>query len=133
MSDIQVVFITVPNTATAARIATAVVRERLAACANIVPGVRSIYLWEGKVRDDRELLLVMKTTRRRYEALERRVKALHPYEIPEVIALPVGRGSGAYLKWVRESVRRHGKEPQKHETRNKHEARNPKQARNAKL
>jgi periplasmic divalent cation tolerance protein len=105
VSDALAVFVTVPNAVTAARIASAVVRERLAACANILPGVRSIYAWKGKVCDDRELLVVLKTTATRYEALERRVKALHPYEVPEIIALPVTRGSRPYLTWVRESVR----------------------------
>ena len=104
MSDAQVVLVTVPSPAVAARIATAVVRERLAACVNIVPGVRSVYVWKGRVRDDRELLLVMKTTRGRYAELERRVKALHPFEVPEVVALRIRRGSAAYLKWIRDTV-----------------------------
>jgi periplasmic divalent cation tolerance protein len=104
MSDVLAVLVTVPSPSIAARIATAAVKERLAACVNIVPGVRSVYVWKGKVCDDRELLLVLKTTRGRYPELERRIRALHPYEVPEIVALPVRRGSRAYLKWIRESV-----------------------------
>jgi periplasmic divalent cation tolerance protein len=105
MSDVLITLVTVPSPPIAARIATALVKERLAACVNVVPGVRSIYAWKGKVCDDRELLLVIKTTRRRYLELERRVKALHPYKVPEVIAVPVRRGSAEYLAWLRESVK----------------------------
>jgi len=104
MGDVLIVLVTVPSPPIAARIATALVKERLAACVNAVPGVRSIYAWQGKVCDDRELLLVIKTTVARYPALEARVKALHPYKVPEVIALRVKRGSEAYLKWVQETV-----------------------------
>ena len=104
MSEAQIVFVTVPTHAVGLRIAKAVVAERLAACVNLLPGVRSIYAWKGKVCDDRELLLIMKTTRARYAALERRVKALHPYDVPEVIAMRVVRGSRDYLRWVGESV-----------------------------
>lgn len=105
MSDVLAVLVTVPSAPIAARIGTALVKERLAACVNVVPGVRSIYVWQGKVCDDRELMLVVKTTRARYPELERRVKSLHPYKVPEVIALPVKRGSAAYLAWVRQAVR----------------------------
>jgi periplasmic divalent cation tolerance protein len=104
MSDVLVVLVTVPSPPIAARIATALVQGRLAACVNVVPGVRSIYAWEGKVCDDREMLLAIKTTAARYPDVEAKVKALHPYKVPEVIALRVKRGSEAYLKWVRDSV-----------------------------
>jgi periplasmic divalent cation tolerance protein len=105
MSDVLVVLVTVPSPPIAARIATALVKEKLAACVNVVPGVRSIYVWKGKVCDGKELLLAIKTTRARYPEVERRVKELHPYSVPEVIALPVARGSAAYLAWVREGVK----------------------------
>ncbi len=105
MSDVLVVLTTVPSPPIAARIATALVKEGLAACVNVVPGARSIYAWEGKVCDDRELLLLIKTTRARYPALEKRVKSLHPYKVPEVIAVPAKRGNTAYLAWVRQAVR----------------------------
>ena len=100
MTDALVVLVTTPSPERAAEIARAVVEERLAACGNVVPGLRSIYRWEGKVHDDAEALLVLKTTRARFEALRDRVFALHPYEVPEVIALPVEAGSARYLAWL---------------------------------
>ncbi len=100
MTDAIVVLVTAPGPDEAARIARAVVEERLAACGNVVPGVRSIYRWQGKIADDSEALLLLKTTRARLEALRARVLALHPYDVPEVLALPVEAGSAAYLAWI---------------------------------
>ena len=101
-----VVLITVPDEKAARKLAKPLVEEGLAACVNIVPGVRSIYRWEGKTCDEPELLLVVKTRRACFEALERRVRELHPYSVPEVIALPVVEGSAPYLDWVAASTRR---------------------------
>ena len=95
-----VVFSTCPDDATAHRIAEQLVAERLAACVNRVPGMRSTYRWRGQVQDEPEVLLVIKTTEDRYATLEMRLKALHPYEVPEIIALPVIAGSQPYLQWV---------------------------------
>ncbi|HEX9050084.1 MAG TPA: divalent-cation tolerance protein CutA [Anaeromyxobacter sp.] len=100
MTDALVVLVTTPSPERAAEIARTLVEERLAACGNVVPGLRSIYRWEGKVQDDAEALLLLKTTRARFDALRDRVLALHPYEVPEVIALPVEAGSAAYLAWI---------------------------------
>ena len=100
MTDALVVLVTTPTPERAAEIARALVEERLAACGNVVPGVRSIYRWEGKVQDESEALLVLKTTRARFGALRARVLALHPYEVPEVLALPVEAGSAPYLAWI---------------------------------
>ncbi len=100
MTDALVVLVTTPTAEKAAEIARAVVDERLAACGNVVPGLRSIYRWQGKVHDDAEVLLLLKTTRARFEALRDRVLALHPYEVPEVIAVGVEAGSAAYLAWI---------------------------------
>lgn len=100
MTDALVVLVTAPSPEAAAELARALVGERLAACGNVVPGLRSIYRWEGKVHDDAEALLVLKTTRARFEALRDRVLALHPYDVPEVIALPVEAGSARYLAWI---------------------------------
>jgi periplasmic divalent cation tolerance protein len=105
MTDALVVLVTTPSPERAAEIARAVVDERLAACGNVVPGLRSIYRWEGKVQDEEEALLVLKTTRARFEALRDRVLALHPYEVPEVIALPVEAGSARYLAWIADETR----------------------------
>ncbi len=105
MTDAIVVLVTTPSPERATEIARALVEERLAACGNVVPGLRSIYRWEGKVQDDAEALLVLKTTRARFDALRDRVLALHPYEVPEVIALPVEAGSARYLAWIADETR----------------------------
>jgi periplasmic divalent cation tolerance protein len=100
VTDVFVVLVTMPTAERAAELARTLVDERLAACGNVVPGLRSIYRWEGKVVDEPEVLLVLKTTRARFDGLRDRVLALHPYEVPEVLALPVEAGSAAYLAWV---------------------------------
>jgi periplasmic divalent cation tolerance protein len=98
--DALVVLVTTPTPERAAEIARAVVEERLAACGNVIPGLRSIYRWEGAIQDEAEALLLLKTTRARFEALKERILALHPYQVPEVIALPVAAGSAPYLAWI---------------------------------
>jgi periplasmic divalent cation tolerance protein len=100
VTDALVVLVTAPSAEKAAEIARAVVEERLAACGNVVPGLRSIYRWEGTVHDEGEALLVLKTARDRLDALRARVIALHPYDVPEVIALPIEAGSAPYLAWI---------------------------------
>ncbi len=105
MTEAIVVLVTAPTPDRAAEIARALVDERLAACGNVVPGLRSIYRWEGKVQEDEEALLLLKTTRGRFEALRERVVALHPYDVPEVIALPVEAGSAPYLAWIASETR----------------------------
>ncbi len=88
----------------ARRIARALVKERLAACVNVVPGVASIYAWKGKVEEAREALLLVKSTSARAKSLEARIRALHSYELPEIVTLRIG-GSAAYLRWIRENTR----------------------------
>ena len=104
MSDALIVFVTVPSAEDASRIGESLVSEKLAACVNVVPGIESIYRWEGKVTRDAEWLLIIKTTGERFEEMERRVKALHVYTTPEVVALKISRGSDDYLKWLREAT-----------------------------
>ena len=104
MSHELIVFVTTSNNDEAARIAEALVSERLAACVNIVPTIESIYRWEGKVTRDREALMIIKTTDERYPEVERRVKELHSYGTPEVVAISIERGSEDYLDWLRTSV-----------------------------
>ena len=99
-----VVLVTCPNKKTAEKLGHALIEGRLAACVNVIYGLTSIYRWEGRTCRDTEVLLVIKTRRLRLLALTRLVKALHPYSIPEVIALPIAGGSGAYLAWVRDST-----------------------------
>ena len=98
------VLVTVPNAETADKLGEALVGERLAACVNVIGGVRSIYRWKGAVERDAELLCVCKTTRAGFERLRARVVELHPYEVPEVVALPVELGHAPYLEWIRASV-----------------------------
>jgi periplasmic divalent cation tolerance protein len=102
--EVLVVLSTLPNPDKAAEIARILVEEQLAACVNIIPAVRSIYRWQGAVQDDSEALAVIKTTRDRYDQLARRLVQLHPYELPEVIGLPVAGGHAPYLAWVAGSV-----------------------------
>ena len=102
----MVVLVTSPDKKSAARLARVLVEERLAACANLVPGLRSIYRWEGKVRDESEVLLILKSRRAIFPALADRVRALHPYTVPEMLALPVSDGSAPYLRWLREATRK---------------------------
>ncbi|MFQ5520492.1 MAG: divalent-cation tolerance protein CutA [Candidatus Methylomirabilia bacterium] len=101
---------TVPSVGDGQRIARTVVAEHLAACVNLVPGLRSLFFWEGQLQEEPEALLVIKTNRERYEALQRRVFELHPYSVPEILALPVEAGSPSYLAWVDEAVRTGGGE-----------------------
>lgn len=97
-----VVYITAPNEDEAAKIAKTIVEERLAGCVNIVKGIRSIYSWQGKIEDDSEALMIAKTQRHLFEPLKRRVKELHSYTVPEIIALPIIEGSDDYLNWLKE-------------------------------
>jgi periplasmic divalent cation tolerance protein len=104
MSNELIVFVTVPNSEVSSQIAHSLVSEYLAACVNVIPGVESIYRWEGAVTTDSELLLIIKTTDERYIDVERRVKELHPYSTPEVVGFRIERGSEEYLAWLREST-----------------------------
>jgi periplasmic divalent cation tolerance protein len=101
-----VVLVTAPNADSAAAMARTLVEEGLAACGNVVPAVRSIYRWDGQIHDDAEALLVLKTERRLVPELKARLPALHPYQVPELLVLPVEDGLGPYLAWVAASVQR---------------------------
>jgi len=97
-----VVYVTAPSEEEAVKIGRTLVEERLAGCANIVSGVRSIYRWKGAIEDDQEVLMILKTRRELFEPLKRRVKELHSYTVPEVIGLPLAEGLDDYLKWLEE-------------------------------
>ena len=99
-TGVSVVLMTVPDEEKAASIARTLVEENLIACANVIPQVRSIYRWEGKVRDEREVLLVLKAPSSGFAALQVRILALHPYTVPEVLRLEVADGHPEYLRWV---------------------------------
>ncbi len=99
-SQALVVYCSCPDQAIAERIAEAVVNERLAACVNLISGLTSIYRWEGQLQRDAELLLIIKTRSAVYSQLEARLRQLHPYQLPEIIALPIHTGSADYLNWI---------------------------------
>lgn len=104
MTHELIVFVTTSTRDEAAAIAEALVSDRLAACVNIIPVIESVYRWEGKVTRDSEALMIIKTTDERYAELERRVRQLHSYSTPEVVALRIERGSEQYLNWLRDST-----------------------------
>lgn len=98
------VLTTCPDRSTATRIATALLEEKLAACVNQVPGIRSLYRWEGRIEHDDEVLMLVKTTTTAYESTEALIRKHHPYELPEVIAVPLAAGSSTYLEWITKST-----------------------------
>ena len=103
-TDVCIALVTAPSEAVATDLARAVVGEGLAACVNLLPGVRSIYRWKGAVEEAEEVLMVLKTRSDSVETLRQRVEALHPYEVPEFVVLPVEGGLDAYLSWIRSEV-----------------------------
>ena len=105
MSDLIVVLVTCGSEEEATKIANSLVEEGVAACVNIISPVRSIYRWEGKIWDEKEWVLIIKTQKKRFEELQKRVKSLHSYSVPEVIALPIVEGSAPYLKWLEETTK----------------------------
>jgi len=96
----QIVLTACPDEACAERIARVLVEEGLAGCVNILPPMRSIYRWKGKIEDASEQLLVIKSTQARYPAIRDRLRSLHPYELPEIIAVPIADGLPEYLAWL---------------------------------
>jgi len=102
--DLLLVLCTCPGNGIAAKISTALIEQNLAACVNRVPAVKSWYRWEGHLKQDDEVLLLIKTTRARFHEVETAIRRLHPYELPEIIGVSITAGSEAYLKWVMEST-----------------------------
>jgi periplasmic divalent cation tolerance protein len=98
------VITTFPDAPTGRKIGTALVEEKLAACVNLVPKVESFFYWQGRKESSTEVLALLKTSEAAYERLEARLNELHPYDVPEIIALPVTRGLEAYVKWVDDST-----------------------------
>ena len=101
-----VVYVTAASQENAAELARVLVEERLAACGNVIGSVRSIYRWQGKVEDENEALLVLKTRAGLFEALKARILQLHSYEVPEVIAVPVVAGHKPYLDWIDDNTKK---------------------------
>lgn len=106
--EVHVVLVTAPDAESGQSLAHALVQEQLAACVNLVSGVKSTYRWEGNVQTDEEVLLLVKTTWNRLDALIHRVQEMHPYDLPEVLALPVTTGLKGYLAWVSHETRAGG-------------------------
>jgi periplasmic divalent cation tolerance protein len=104
MKDHLLALTTLGKEEDARRLAKALVERRLTACVNVIGPVRSVYRWKGTIEEDRELLLLIKTRKDRFEELERALAELHPYEVPELIALPIEHGATAYLRWLDESL-----------------------------
>jgi len=109
MNDsILLVYCTAPNLTEAKMIARTIVEKHLAACCNIIPAIASIYCWEGKVKEAGEALLLIKTTPKMYEQLEKEIKMIHSYSVPEIIAKQIDQGSTAYFDWIFECLERKG-------------------------
>ena len=106
MPTAVMVYCTCPEDTTAAQIANVLIDERLAACANRIPAMSSTYIWKGKVHTDSEVQLILKTTDQVYPALEKRILELHPYELPEIIRVPIEGGLPAYLEWIANETHR---------------------------
>ena len=104
MSDPIVVLVTCGSEDEALKIANILVEDHLAACVNLVAPIRSIYRWEGKIWNEKEWLLIIKTQKHRFEELEKKVKSLHSYSVPEIISLSITEGSSVYLNWIRENT-----------------------------
>ncbi len=102
-ADFRIVFCTVPDADTGRHIADRLVEYRLAACVNLIPGLESIYRWKGEIQHDSEVLLMIKTTAADYVPLEQAIRELHPYELPEIVAVPLSNGLTDYLNWIIES------------------------------
>ncbi|KAJ3673712.1 hypothetical protein LUZ60_005704 [Juncus effusus] len=100
-----VVYVTVPNREAGKKLSESIIKEKLAACVNIVPGIESVYWWEGKVQTDSEELLIIKTRESLLPALTEHVKSNHEYEVPEVISLPITGGNDKYLEWIKNNTR----------------------------
>jgi periplasmic divalent cation tolerance protein len=104
MADALELHVTMPDKGRATSLARALVEEGLAACVNLVPGVRSIYQWGGKMQEEEEVLCLIKTRHAVFERARDRILALHPYEVPEILAFAVDEGSATYLEWLKKST-----------------------------
>ncbi len=109
MTEVGVVVMSAPDEARAAELARTLVEERLIACANVIPRVRSIYRWQGSIADEGEVLVVMKIDRAQFERVRERIVQLHPYQVPEVLCFEVSAGHPPYLQWVLEQTQSAGK------------------------
>ena len=100
-----VIFVTVPDKKQARQVANKLIKTKLAACVNIIPGVESLFSWKGKIDSAKELLLIIKSEKSKLPKIIKTVKSLHSYEVPEIIALPIIAGNKEYLRWIDECIR----------------------------
>jgi periplasmic divalent cation tolerance protein len=103
-TDLRIALCTVPDEETAGQIADALVSEKLAACVNIIPSVMSVYRWNDAIEHSQELMLLIKTSESVWPLLEARILELHPYELPEIITVPIHTGQADYIKWIKTSL-----------------------------
>jgi len=104
MTDKNIVFVTCESKDEAEKIAESVVKDKLAACVNVLPGIRSCYVWEGKLTWSDEVLLLIKTSRGRFDQLQDRIKAMHSYSVPEIVGVPIEDAFDKYIAWIDESI-----------------------------
>jgi periplasmic divalent cation tolerance protein len=105
MDTCIIIFCTTPSADISTKIAEECIKKRIAACCNIVPGITSVYEWQGKIEKSDEQLLIIKSTEENFKALENTINSLHTYEIPEIIAVKINNGNEPYLKWINQSIR----------------------------
>ena len=106
MSKVQIVLCSFPDLSKARHIGTLLIEKQLVACVNLIPGVESVFSWEGKITSEREVLAILKTTSERLVELEKEVLALHPYEVPKFLVVAADNGSEDYLRWVETVTRK---------------------------
>ena len=100
MEDFIIILVTTSSEEEGRKIAQALIEKRFAACVNLIKDIESIYRWKGKISDEKEILMMIKTRKKLYKSVEDEVKKLHSYEVPEIIALPISSGSKDYLYWM---------------------------------
>ncbi len=105
MDTYIIVICTSPSAKISIQIAEECIKKRIAACCNIVPGITSVYEWQGKIEKSDEQLLILKSTEENFKALENTINSLHPYDVPEIISLKISNGNEPYLKWIKQTIR----------------------------
>ena len=106
MKEFIVIFVTSSSLEEAEKIGNSLVEKRLVACVNIMPEIKSIFLWKGKIAKEKEVLLIAKSRRELFDSIQNEVKVLHSYEVPEIIALPIEAGSEDYLEWIKKETQK---------------------------
>jgi periplasmic divalent cation tolerance protein len=100
-----IIFVTAPSEKIASQIGKMIISKKLAACVNIIPEIRSLYRWKNKICNDKEFLIIIKSSAKRFNELAVKIQKMHPYEIPEIISIPITKGSNSYMKWLSENIK----------------------------